>query len=166
MPILSITPQIPSVWRPSVARRIVVDGFVPQPRGGVSQAPSTLAWPQKDPADVLDYELDIGPAIIGNEGDGIATVTITITPNGVGDLAASNIAADGSRVVFWLSAGVAGTIYVVNITVGTINGRILHRQALLPVQLSSLTPRLASALTTNAGATITDQYGNPVLLGS
>ena len=115
---------------------------------------------------MLDYELDITPAIIGNEGDGIASVSVTITPNATGDLVASNIAADGTRVVLWLSSGVAGTVYMVDVTIGTNNGRTLHRQVLLPVRQSSMLSVPTSALTTDAGAIITDQNGNPVLLGS
>ncbi len=68
------------VWRPSAARTITLDAFVPVPRGTTATPPAPLSWPLKDPADLLDYQFDIAPALIGNDGDAIATLDIAISP--------------------------------------------------------------------------------------
>ena len=158
-------PAVP-VWRPSGSRRVALDGFSPSPRGGSAAATNVLSWPTKDPSDVLDYEVDIAAAIAGNLGDGISGVSVTITPNAIGDLAVNNIATDGTTAVIWFSAGLAGTTYVVQMTISTNTGRVLHRAVLLPVQALAATIVPASALTTGEGAVVTDQGGNPILLGS
>ena len=68
------------VWKPADPRVITIDSFVPVPRGTIAAAPSPLSWPTKEPADVLDYQLSIEPALIGNEGDTIASVDLDIEP--------------------------------------------------------------------------------------
>lgn len=87
------------VWRPSAARTITLDAFIPVPRGTTATAPSPLSWPLKDPGDLLDYQFDIAPALIGNDGDAIATLDIAISPSNPGDLALTATAADGTRAV-------------------------------------------------------------------
>ena len=154
------------VWRPSCARRLVLDGFLPVPRGSVPAAPAPLAWPAKDPADVLDYEFDISAALLGNAGDGIASLSVAISPNGAGDVVLNSSTADGAVVVLWLSGGQAGTTYTVRITAATQSGRTIGRAVLLPVLALAAPIVPAGALTTLAGAVITDQNGNPILLGS
>ena len=74
------------VWKPSNARTVVLDGFIPVPRGSMAIAPPPLNWPTKDPSDVLDYQFDITAAVVGNDGDSIATLDVTIEPNNPGDL--------------------------------------------------------------------------------
>jgi hypothetical protein len=166
MTIQSNIVQAGTVWRPSNARRVALDGFSPVPRGGAGRAQSILIWPEKDPSDVLDYEIDIGPAILGNEGDAITAINITATPAATNDITITRVAADGDIVVVWISGGVAGTIYVVQVTISTANGRTLHRSILLPVQALAAATVPSSILTTNSGAIVTDQNGNPILLGS
>ncbi len=154
------------VWRPSGARRVVLDGFAPVPRGTVPAVPAPLVWPTKDPADILDYEFEIAAALLGNRGDGITTLDATITPSGnSGDLALSSATADGAIAVFWFSGGNAGTNYVVQVTLGTNSGRTLSRAVLLPVQSLSTSSVPVNVLTTNTGAIVTDQSGNPILIG-
>jgi hypothetical protein len=156
-----------AVWRPSVARRVVLEGFLPVPRGAVPQLPPLLAWPAKDPADVLDYELDISEALAGARDDAITSIDVTVTPSASGGLVAGNMAADGTVAVIWFSGGVAGTTYSVQVAIGTANGRSIGRTVLLPVRsLTGVTTPNESALTTQAGVVITDQNGNPILLGS
>jgi hypothetical protein len=156
-----------AVWRPSVARRVVLDGFFPVPRGVVPLPPSRLAWPAKDPSDVLDYELDISEALAGTRDDTITSIDVTVRPSTSGGLTAGNMAADGTVAVVWFSGGVAGTTYSVQVAVGTANGRLIGRTVLLPVRsLAGVTSSEDAALTTQAGAVITDQNGDPILLGS
>ena len=68
------------VYRPSAARVLVLDGFVPGVRGATPMAQAPLAWPAKDPADVLDYQFDIAPALSGHDGDAVATLDVAISP--------------------------------------------------------------------------------------
>jgi hypothetical protein len=154
------------VWRPSCARRLVLDGFLPVPRGSVPAAPAPLTWPAKDPSDVLDYEFDMSAALAGNAGDGIASLAVAISPSATGDLVLNSSAADGAVAVLWLAAGQAGTTYTVRITAVTQSGRTIGRAVLLPVLALAAPVVPTAALTTNTGAVITDQNGNPILLGN
>lgn len=154
------------VWRPSSARRVVLDGFAPVPRGTLPTTPAPLTWPAKDPGDVLDYEFDIAAALVGNRGDAIASVAVSISPNAAGDLTLNSTAADGANAVLWFSGGQAGTIYSVHVTVVTANGRTIGRAILLPVLPLAAAAPSSEALTTQQSAAVTDQNGNPILLGS
>lgn len=141
------------VWRPSAARTIVLDAFVPIPRGAAPLIPPPLSWPVKDPGDVLDYQFDIAPALIGNDGDIIFTLDISIAPANPGDLTLNSSVADGGRAVLWLSGGQAGTIYTINLNIGTEAGRTIVRSVLLPV----------FSLTTQADASVSvSQTETPV----
>lgn len=153
------------VWRPSASRVLVVDGFVPGPRGVPVSVLATPAWPAKDPADVLDYQFDIAPALTGNRGDGVATLDVAISPANPGDLSLASAAADGARAVLWLQGGQAGTTYTVTLTLGTQAGRTLSRSVLLPVVALAAAAPTAGTLTTDNGAALTDGSGNALLLG-
>ena len=158
--------QTTQIWRPSSARRVVLDGFTPVPRGTSPFTPPPLVWPAKDPADVLDYEFDITAAVAGNANDGIASVTVAVTPDGAGHLTVGPISADGPVAVLWIAGGQAAQTYVLQITIVTTNGRTLGRAVLLPVLALASAAVPAGALVTGGGQTITDQNGNPILLGS
>lgn len=153
------------VWKPSVARTVTLDAFIPVPRGTTPTAQSTPSWPLKDPADLLDYQFDITPALIGNDGDAIATLDITISPAHPGDLALTSAAADGCRAVLWLGGGQSGITYTVTLTIGTQAGRTIARSVMLPVVTLALPPSPANGLATGTGSVLTDQNGNPILAG-
>ncbi len=153
------------VWIPSSARVLVLDSFVPVPRGTTPVAPALLIWPPKDPADVLDYGFDISPAITGNDGDGIATLDVSIEPSAPGDLLMNSSAADGTVAVMWFSQGQAGTTYTITVEISTINGRTINRSLQLPVLSLSSPAVSASAIETNTGSAITDQNGNQIITG-
>ena len=152
------------VWKPSKARRVVLDSFVPVPRGSVAVAPPPLNWPSKDPADILDYEFDISPGVTGNLADGIGAIDVAISPNAPGDLALNSVVVDGTTAILWLAQGQAGTVYTVTIAISTVNGRTLQRSVLLPVLALSQPPIPSGAIETNSGVVITDQNGNPVVV--
>lgn len=151
------------VWKPSSARRVTLDAFIPVPRGSAPAALPPLNWPSKDPADVLDYEFDISPALVGNEGDTIATLAVSISPNAPGDLVLNSASVDGAVAVLWMSGGQPGSIYTVTIAITTTTGRTVQRSILLPVLLLSQPPIPANAIQTSSGLVITDQNGNPVV---
>ena len=116
------------IWKPSHARLVSLDSFVAVPRGSAAVAPLPLNWPAKDPGDTLDYLLDIAPALVGNDGDGIATLDVTLAPSNPGDLTVQSMTTDGSRVVLWLAQGFAGTTYTITFTITTMNGRSLQEK--------------------------------------
>ena len=152
------------VWKPSNARTVVLDSFIPVPRGSTSVAPPPLNWPTKDPVDVLDYQFDISPALVGNDADAIATLDVSIEPTNPGDLTLNSATTDGTVVILWLSRGQSGTIYLVNLMITTINGRTINRSILLPVLNLSVPPIPPNALITDTGVVLTDQNGYPVLI--
>jgi hypothetical protein len=155
--------QATHVWKPSSARTVTLDSFIPVPRGSIATAPAPLNWPTKDPADVLDYQFDISPAFVGNDGDSIETLDATVSPDNPGDLTLNSCTADGPVAVFWFAEGQAGTVYTVTVIITTTNGRTIQRSILLPV-LSLSTPSVpVTALETDTGLVITDQNGNPIL---
>lgn len=151
------------VWRPSAARTITLDAFIPVPRGATPSVPAPLSWPLKDPRDLLDYQFDIAPALIGNDGDAIATLDIAISPSNPGDLALASTAADGARAVLWLSAGQPGTTYNVTLTIGTQAGRIVARSVLLPVATLAISPATSAPPQTETGSALTDSNGSPIV---
>jgi hypothetical protein len=118
---MSSTTSAAHVYRPSTARLVILDGFVPVPRGAVAAPPIMLSWPVKDPNDVLDYAIDISAAVAGDDGDAIIGVTITSAPNAIGDLLLNSAAMDGTQVVAWFGAGISGTIYSVVLERGLID---------------------------------------------
>ena len=158
------TPAV-HVQKPSTARTVQLDTFIPVPRGATAIAPPPLSWPTKDPGDILDYGFDISSALIGNPGDTIDILDVSIAPNNPGDLVMTSATADGSIIVLWLSAGQAGTVYVITVVVSTSSERTLQRSILLPVLYLSTPPTPPSAIQTSSGLVITDQNGNPVLTG-
>jgi hypothetical protein len=126
-----------------------------------------LVWPTKDPGDVLDYSLDLSAALAGDPTDQVVSIAVTTQPGGgVGDLVAGRMVASGTTAVVWFSAGVPGTTYSVQLSVGTLNGRVIGRSVLLPVQTLAAVAPPANPLTTDAGAIVTDQNGNPILISS
>jgi len=158
---------VPPLWQPSSARSVALDGLLPLPRGVMPADLPPLVWPIKDPGDILDYSLDLSAALAGDPTDQVATVAVTPQPNGnAGDLQVGRIVGSGTRAVIWFSAGVAGTTYAVQLTVGTLKGRVIGRTVLLPVQqLAGVAPPV-NPLTTDAGSIVTDQNGNPILVSS
>lgn len=149
-------------WRPSNARYLQIDGFVPTPRGPQIPPAVPLAWPAKDPGDTLDYVFDIAPALTANPGDTIATLDTVISPNNPGDLTLAASSADGAWAVLWLSGGQALTTYTVTVTVTTTGGRTLARSISLPVIALASVPAPQAALTTPAGQPLTDPTGTPL----
>lgn len=153
---------VPHVWKPSKTRTITIDSFVPVPRGSVATAPSLLSWPSKDPGDILDYQLNIEPALVGNEGDTINSVDVDISPNQPGDLSLDNVAADGYKIVIWLSSGQPGITYNVTVIAALASGRTLQRTMLLPVIALSTLSIPVNAIESTTQDPLTDQNGNPI----
>ncbi len=151
------------VWKPSNTRILTIDSFIPVPRGSTAITPAPLSWPAKDPGDILDYQLDIEPAIVGNKGDTINSVDIDVDPDQPGDLSVDNITADGYKIVIWLSGGQAGVTYSITVKAALASGRTLQRSMLLPVVALSIPSVPVNALETTTQDPLTDQNGNPLV---
>ena len=151
------------VWRPSNARVVVLDDFIPVPRGSKSPTPVALSWPAKDPSDILDYILDLSAAFVGNDGDGITEIDVAIAPDKPGDLTLKSVIADGVAVILWLSSGQPATDYTVTVSIITGTGRCLSRSVLLPVRTLAHFATPPGAIGTENGTLIVDQYGSPVV---
>jgi hypothetical protein len=121
-----------------------------------------LIWPPKDPTDTLDYVVDFADAITSDQGDAIATLDITISPDQPGDLTLVKSTGDGTLAILWLTAGFAGTTYNVNVAIGTNSGRTLGRTVQLPVVTLAIPPTQPNDLETQTDAVITDQNGQPI----
>jgi hypothetical protein len=159
-------PAQPShIWKPSNARLVVLDTYVPLARASALSAQPPLTWPVKDPNDLLDFVLDLSPAVAGDEGDAIASVSASVSPSSdPDDLTVVQLGTDGLTAVLWLAAGVTGTTYAVTIAAVTLSGRTIERTVLLPVLLLACgfsTP--ADAIDVEGGAPLVDQNGNPIL---
>ena len=111
---------------------------------------------------MLDYQLDIEPALFGNDGDTINTVDITINPSQPGDLSLDNTVADGYKIVLWVSGGQTNVTYNVTVLVTLASGRTLQRTLLLPVIAMSVPAIPLNALDTSMMDPITDENGNPI----
>ena len=154
------------VWRPSSSRVLLIDGFVPGPRGLPARPPAPLVWPPKDPGDVLDYQLDISSAVSGNDGDVIVTLDVLITPSNVGDLSLLSSTADGSRAIVWLQGGIAGTTYTVTLTISTEAGRQLSRSISLSVIAFAAIGTSTQTLVLEDGTALVDDSGNALILSA
>ena len=103
---------------------------------------------------------EIAPALVGNPGDTIATLAVSISPNNPGDLTLASAAADGTRAVLWLAGGQPNTRYTVTINVTTVCGRALARSISLPVVPLAAVPAPPTALTTPSGVPLTSPLGS------
>lgn len=92
---------------------------------------AALRWPDKDPADVLDYGLDLAEFLsLTSPADTIASVAWTV-PAGL--TAGVQSHANGIATT-WLSGGTAGTDYTITATITTTGGRTIERSAAIYVR--------------------------------
>jgi hypothetical protein len=92
---------------------------------------AALRWPDKDPADVLDYALDWSDQLsLTSPADTISSATWTV-PAGLTAGAQSVL---GGVATIWLSAGVAGTDYTITCRIVTAGARTLERSVMLFVK--------------------------------
>ena len=156
------SPVATRIWQVSSARLIEIEGFIPTPRGMTLLPPQPLAWPEKDPSDTLDYVFEIAPALVGNAGDTIVNLAVSISPNNPGDLILASAAADGTRAVLWLTGGQPSTNYTVTINITTTCGRSLSRSISLPVVALASVVAPSTAITTPYGAPLTSPLGSVI----
>lgn len=93
---------------------------------------SGLRWPPGQPDDVLDYALDASAALI-DVGDAISVASACVAPYGTGELSINSISFYGDVITIWVSGGVAGRMYTVNINVTTTAARDFSWYIRLPM---------------------------------
>jgi hypothetical protein len=99
-----------------------------------------LEWPVSEPDDVLDYNLDL-TAALADVGDTLASATVAVAPSGTGELTPSRLTISGNVITVWLSNGVAGRVYVVQVNAITAAGREFSFYVSLPISLdTAITP--------------------------
>lgn len=76
---------------------------------------------EKQPADILDYDIDYVNWLPKN--DFVSSVSTTTSPPGL-DVDAAIVINDGTRVKLWVSGGDAGETYKVEVTVTTNLSRV------------------------------------------
>lgn len=81
-----------------------------------------IATFEKQPADVLDYDIDYATWLPDN--DAIASVSTAVTPAGGMEVDLTLVIENNTRVKLWVSGGVTGTTYKVEVTVTTDDGRV------------------------------------------
>lgn len=91
-----------------------------------------LAWPTKDPDDVLDYTLDWSQRLV--QGDDIlSSVWFTDSSTSPG-LEIDSDSFDANSSTVWLSGGIPGTTYLVTNRVTTAGTRIMDQSVKLKVK--------------------------------
>ena len=94
-------------------------------------------WPVSEPDDYLDYSLDVTAALADAE-DTVDYVTAAIAPSGAGELQADSIEYDNGVVTVWLSQGIVGRRYTVNVKIYCVSGRDFSFFVELPISANSL----------------------------
>lgn len=89
-----------------------------------------LKWPDKDPDELLDYEVDWSARLAG---DTIAT-SAWIVPDGiVKDPGLGDSKTDTSSTI-WLSGGALGESYTLTNRINTGGGRIMDQSVILKIR--------------------------------
>ena len=79
-----------------------------------------LGIKQKRPADVLDFDVDYEDWL--TDDDTITTVTTTVSP--AGELVVDSVQVSSPNVKVWVSGGVDGLTYEIEVTAATTGGRV------------------------------------------
>ena len=84
----------------------------------------------QQPTDNLDYDIDC-TTLFSTGTDTLATVVASVIPAGLSVIAAK---ADDTTAQVWLTGGVAGTGYTVNITMTSAQGRIKQDELVVAIE--------------------------------
>ncbi len=97
-----------------------------------------LRWPDKDPGDTLDFNLDCSVFLADAGGDSIVPSTIEANPTPT-DIDISAASCDGQRITWMIGDGVpsasGATFYAVKVAFQTAGGLAVNRTITLPVRV-------------------------------
>jgi len=105
---------------PSPSRRLIVPKRDASPRGFVP-APMPLSWPDHAAAADLDYSIDVAQLL--DSTDTVSSASAAALPGVPGGLTVGDVDVDGTMITVWLSGGVDGVDYEVQLTYSTDSGR-------------------------------------------
>ena len=110
-------------FTPSPARTIPYVGWANI--GSLSPAPLPMVWPVKEPADVLDYSVNVTAWLNDGGEDTLASVTVTPLSTVPGDVAIATplIVTQPGLITAWLSYGQAGANYSLEYSIVTAAAR-------------------------------------------
>jgi hypothetical protein len=80
-------------------------------------------FPPAQPGCDLDYSIDV-TALLADVGDILAAISLAIAPSGSGELAALDLAVNGSVITAQFGGGVAGRVYRIAVTAMGASGRV------------------------------------------
>lgn len=83
----------------------------------------------KQPADVVDYDIDYSEWL--TDGDNVESATVDVTPEG---LTVESIFVADPKLKIWVSGGVNGITYKLTVTTTTADGRIKQDEFKLKVK--------------------------------
>lgn len=83
---------------------------------------AVIATFEKQPADILDYDIDYAQWLPDN--DSVDTVSAQVTPTGSLVIDAAIVIDNGNRVKLWVQGGETGKTYKVEVTVTTTLARV------------------------------------------
>ena len=96
---------------------------------GTFQAAPGLTWPMKETFEGLDYSIDAAYKI--DAGDTITGISVSVKPSG--ELIPERVSLSGTLITTWLSGGIAGRSYIVQIVMNTAAGRTPGMEIAIPV---------------------------------
>jgi hypothetical protein len=94
-------------------------------------------WPVSEPADNLDYYLDI-TAALDDVADEVDHVTVAVAPSGDGEISIGSVEYDQGIVTVWASGGVLGRLYTFNLKIYCLSNRQFSFFIELPISINSL----------------------------
>lgn len=150
------TTLIPVTARQVDARVLVWPLYATPPGAGAALLASR--WPEKRVSAVLDFSLDLTDWL-EVDGDTIASAAVNCDDD---MLAIGDVAITDTIAKVWLSAGAAGTDYVLTWTITTAAGRIVNPVVRLLVTPDSPTDLY---LTDGAGNILTGPVGDILIEG-
>ena len=127
--VVSSAPGVPTALDTAASRTLVVD----------DNNYNTLQWPIAEPADSLDYYLELGQTLAA-AGDSIFSVTACIKPSGAGELQGLSIGATATEISVELAGGVPGRTYLVRFDVATYANRTFSWLVTLPIDIDYAVP--------------------------
>jgi len=107
---------------PSPSRRLIVPRRDASPRGFIP-APLILRWPDKDPAAILDYSIDVTNLL--DPGDVLTSLSAATDPSVPGGLVVDSTVLSDTVATVWLGDGVADVDYDVQLSISSEAGRYL-----------------------------------------
>lgn len=100
---------------------------------------AALAWPMAQPADVLDYSLDVSAAL-ADIGSTLAGISVSAAPSGAGELTVNSASFSGGVITVWLAGGVPSRSYTVQIVATTADAQELTWFVALPIDPAQAVP--------------------------